>query len=111
MKQQRQMDSQKPTKPPMQINSDVLVRTKFNSWIDVYGQKIGINQKTANEWTFSKDAQNLYRKNKPAYADKVNAFGVADELLQASRDYVGEEIKHTRKDSFREFASDQVESR
>lgn len=88
-----------------------LVRTKFNSWIDVYGQKIGINQKTANEWTFSKDAQNLYRKNKPAYADKVNAFGVADELLQASRDYVGEEIKHTRKDSFREFARGTVNFR
>ena len=88
-----------------------LVRTKFNSWIDVYGQKIGINQKTANEWTFSKDAQNLYGKNKPAYADKVNAFGVADELLQASRDYVGEEIKHTRKDSFREFARGTVNFR
>ena len=88
-----------------------LVRTKFNSWIDVSGQKIGINQKTANEWTFSKDAQNLYRKNKPAYADKVNAFGVADELLQASRDYVGEEIKHTRKDSFREFARGTVNFR
>lgn len=88
-----------------------LVRTKFNSWIDVYGQKIGINQKTANEWTFSKDAQNLYRKNKPAYAYKVNAFGVADELLQASRDYVGEEIKHTRKDSFREFARGTVNFR
>ena len=88
-----------------------LVRTKFNSWIDVYGQKIGINQKTANEWTFSKDAKNLYRKNKPAYADKVNAFGVADELLQASRDYVGEEIKHTRKDSFREFARGTVNFR
>lgn len=88
-----------------------LVRTKFNSWIDVSGQKIGINQKTANEWTFSKDAQNLYRKNKPAYADKVNAFGVADELLQASRDYVGEEIKHTRKDNFREFARGTVNFR
>lgn len=88
-----------------------LVRTKFNSWIDVSGQKIGINQKTADEWTFSKDAQNLYRKNKPAYADKVNAFGVADELLQASRDYVGEEIRHTRKDNFREFARGTVNFR
>ena len=31
MKQQRQMDSQKPTKPPMQINSDVLVTSTLSA--------------------------------------------------------------------------------
>ena len=85
-----------------------IVRKQFRSWVDVAGQKIGINQRTAGEWTFSKDAQRLYSKNKTAYADKVNAFGVAGELLQASRDYIGEQAKHFRKDNFREFARGKV---
>ena len=85
-----------------------IVRKQFRSWVDVAGQKIGINQRTAGEWTFSKDAQRLYSRNKTAYADKVNAFGVAGELLQASRDYIGEQAKHFRKDNFREFARGKV---
>ena len=85
-----------------------IVREQFRSWVDVAGQKIGINQRTAGEWTFSKDAQRLYGRNKTAYADKVNAFGVAGELLQASRDYIGEQAKHFRKDNFREFARGKV---
>ncbi len=89
------------------VLSDIVWK-QFRSWVDVAGQKIGINQRTAGEWTFSKDAQRLYSRNKTAYADKVNAFGVAGELLQASRDYIGEQAKHFRKDNFREFARGKV---
>ena len=38
-----------------------------------------------------------------AYSDKINAFENADELLKVSKDYVGEALKHTRKDNFVEF--------
>ena len=42
--------------------------------------------------------------NSQAFLDKVNAFENADELLKASKEYVGEAAKHSRKDNFVEFA-------
>ncbi len=47
----------------------------------------------------------LYETDNVAYYDKMNAFYNADELLQASREYIGEEINHERKhNDFVEFA-------
>lgn len=88
-----------------------IVRTKFNGWVNANGQQIGINQKTAGEWVRSKDAQKLSRVDKTARNDKINAFGSADELLKASKDYIGEELKHVRKDNFKEFARGKVRFR
>lgn len=88
-----------------------IVRTKFSTWVEANGQKIGVNSKTAKEWARSKDAQRLYNRDKQGYADKTEAFGYADELLQVSRDYVGEQLKHVRKDSFTEFARGKVDFR
>jgi hypothetical protein len=96
----------KDTDSPKQIAqtlSDV-VRTKFNDFINVKGQKIGINQKTAHEWVRSQDVSSLLRMDKSKFIDKANAFGNADELLQAAKNYIGEATKHARKDSFVEFA-------
>lgn len=56
----------------------------------------------------SKDAQKLYQGRKSIYADKINAFGSADELLKTSKDYIGESLKHKRKDNFKEFARGKV---
>lgn len=81
-----------------------IVRTKFTDFIKVKGQKIGINQKTAREWQMSKDAQKLKRMDYTKFLDKANAFNNADELLQAAKNYVGEQAKHSRKDNFVEFA-------
>lgn len=81
-----------------------IVRTKFTSLIDVNGQNIGINQRTAKEWLRSKSADKLLHTDSQAFLDKVNAFNNADELLKASKDYVGEAAKHARKDNFVEFA-------
>ena len=96
----------KDTDSPKQIALTLseVVRNKFNDFVDVKGQKIGINQKTANEWVKSRDASSLLRLDKSKFIDKANAFGNADELLQAAKNYIGEEIKHARKDSFVEFA-------
>lgn len=47
----------------------------------------------------------LYETDNVAYYDKMYAFNNADELLQASREYIGEEINHERKhNDFVEFA-------
>ena len=95
-------DSDSP-KQIAQTLSDV-VRNNFNDFVNVNGQKIGINQRTANEWVKSKDASALLRMDKSKFIDKANAFGNADELLQASKNYIGEAAKHERKDNFAEFA-------
>ena len=95
---------------PKQI-ADILseiVRTKFNDFVKVDGQKIGINQKTSREWIWSKDAKKLLKNDNQAFLDKVNAFSNADELLQVANDYIGEARKHKRKDNFVEFARGNV---
>ena len=81
-----------------------IVRTKFNRLIQVNGQVVGINQRTAKEWVFSKSANQLKNIDKQAFIDKSNAFNNADELLKASKNYIGEEQKHSRKDNISEFA-------
>lgn len=86
-----------------------IVKNKYSSLIDVGGQKIGINKKTAKEWQRSRDASKLYNRNKTAFNDKMNAFENADELLKASKKYVGEGLKHVRGDNFTEFARGEVD--
>lgn len=81
-----------------------IVREKFSDFVKANGQKIGINQRTANEWISSKDANRLKRYSKQVFIDKANAFGNAGEILQAARDYIGEAAKHNRNDNFVEFA-------
>lgn len=81
-----------------------IVEEKFSEFINISGQKIGIKKRTAKEWQNSKNAQYLRKNDSQIYYDKVNSFSNADELLKASREYVGEEIKHIRQDSFVEFA-------
>ena len=90
------------------ILSDI-VKKRFSAYVDANGQKIGINGKTAREWQRSKNAQNLLGTSREMYRDKMNVFGNADELLRASKNYVGEKIKHARKDSFIEFARGDVD--
>lgn len=88
-----------------------LIQNKFGNQIEANGQTFGINQKTNNEWRRSKSANRLYQKNRTAYLDKIQAFQNADELMVASRDYVGEGLRHPRKDSFVEFARGKVDYR
>ncbi|MEE1279493.1 MAG: hypothetical protein UHH95_01510 [Oscillospiraceae bacterium] len=86
-----------------------IVKEKFSDLVNANGQKIGIKQRTAKEWQNSKNAQYLLRNDSRKYFDKINSFSNADELLKASREYVGEEIKHIRQDSFVEFARGMVD--
>lgn len=86
-----------------------IVKNNFAEFVDVSGQKIGVNQKTAREWQWSKDAQYLYANDKQKYIDKMNALENADELLLISRDYIAEANKHSRKDKFVMFARGKVD--
>ena len=88
-----------------------IVRNNFTKFVEADGQVIGINQRTAREWVSSKNAENLRKYSNQVFIDKQNAFGNADELLKAARNYIGEEAKHTRKDNFVEFARGVVDFR
>ena len=88
---------------------DEIVKNKFNDLVTANGQKIGIDEDTAGEWVYSRSAGHLYDKKRQTFADKANVFENADELLEVSRDYVGEATKHPRKDNIKEFARGKVD--
>ncbi len=94
------------TQSPRQIAVTLaeIVRAKFTDFVNVKGQKIGINQRTVGEWVKSVSADTLRKANNQAFSDKANTFENADEILQAAKDYIGEAKKHARKDNFVEFA-------
>lgn len=100
----------KTEKDHAQILRDI-IRNKFGNIIQANGQTFVINNKTGNEWMRSKSANKLYRKDNSVYLDKIRTFNNADELMIASRDYVGEGLKHPRKDRFVEFARGKVSYR
>ena len=92
------------------ILSDI-IQNKFHNLIEANGQQIVVNARTGKEWRRSKDAARLYSQDRTAYHDKIRSFNNADELLNASRDYIGEGLKHVRKDNFVEFARGTVDFR
>lgn len=100
----------KTEKDHAQILRDI-IRNKFGNIIQANGQIFAVNSKTSSEWRRSKSASSLYQKNNSAYLDKIRVFNNADELMIASRDYVGEGLKHPRKDRFVEFARGKVNYR
>lgn len=77
---------------------------KFPNGVHVGNNDIKINHQTRQEMTFSEYTQWLSRNDKAAYADKFRATNYADEIILASRDYINEGLKHTRKDNIRDFA-------
>ena len=89
------------------ILSDI-VENKYGEFVNVSSQKIGINKTTAREWQKSKNAQYLLNTDIGTYTDKMNAFSNADELLTVSKNYIGEKVKHIRKDNFVEFARGEI---
>jgi|GEM_PF-5860537 len=86
-----------------------VVAQKFNDLVDVNGQKIGINNGTAHEWIWSKDAKS-FRGTKQK--DKVRAFDNADELLQTANNYTNTAPAHwPRKDNFVNFGEGTIRYR
>ena len=100
----------KTEKDHARILSDI-IQNKFGNIIQANGQTFVVSGKTNKEWRWSRSASTLYKTDQGAYLDKIRAFDNADELMTASHDYVGEGLRHPRKDRFVEFARGKVSYR
>lgn len=80
------------------------LRDRFKDGIPVGNSMIQVTRKTRKEWSGSKDTGRLRFFDKLAYADKMRASGSADEIVQASGNYVNEEPTHIRKDGTVDFS-------
>ena len=84
------------------------ISEKFSDGIPVGGRLVRVNLKTRNEYTKSKDSQKLEIRAPIIYQDKFQSAGNLDEIVLASTNYVNEDLKHERKDNFKEFARGDV---
>ena len=84
------------------------ISEKFSDGIPVGGRLVRVNLKTRNEYTKSKDSQKLETRAPIIYQDKFQSAGNLDEIVLASTNYVNEDLKHERKDNFKEFARGDV---
>ena len=87
------------------------LKKKFPNGIKVGNQTIYLNSKSRRELTHSKDTKYLKNNDLAVLKDKYRATNNADEILQASRDYVGEKPKHVRTDNINEFANGKIQMR
>ena len=109
--------------PVVVINDDILkgvkksdwvktvkntISDKFSNGIPIKGRFIKVNRITRNEYTNSNYSKKLKRENSIFYKDKFKTANNLDEIIIASTNYVNEDLKHTRKDSFKEFARGDV---
>lgn len=86
-----------------------VLKTKFPNGVTVGNNQIQITGKSRNEITNSKDTMWLKRNESAAYANKLRAANNADEILQASTDYVNEAPKHERRDDIVDFGRGNVQ--
>ena len=84
------------------------ISEKFSDGIPVSGRLIKVNQKTRNEFTNSKNSQWYSENNQIIYADKFKSANNLDDIVLASTNYINEDLKHSRKDKFIEFARGDV---
>ncbi len=84
---------------------------RFPAGVRVGKNIIKINRQSRAEMTFSEYTKRLRRDDGSAYADKFRAAANADEIILASRDYINEGLKHSRKDNIRDFARGTVQLR
>lgn len=82
--------------------------SKFSGGIPVSGRLIKVNRITKQEYTYSENTKRYNRENPTRYKDKLNAANNLDEIVLASTNYVNEDLKHERKDNFKEFARGDV---
>ena len=80
----------------------------FSDGIPVAGRLIKVNKKTRKEFVNSKNSQYYNKKNPVVYEDKFKTANSLDEIILASTNYINEDLLHSRKDSFKEFARGSV---
>lgn len=84
------------------------ISEKFSNGIPIKGRIIKVNAITRDEFTKSKYSQHQKKYNKNIYKDKFKSANNLDEIIIASTNYVNEDLKHQRKDKFKEFARGDV---
>ena len=85
------------------------LKEKFPNGVTVGSNQIQITGKSRNEITNSKDTMWLKSNQSDVYADKMRAANNADEILQASTDYVSEKPAHERTDDIVDFGRGKVQ--
>lgn len=88
-----------------------VLQERFPDGVTVARSHIKINAVTTGELTRSGYTRWLRDSTPDIYADKFRAAANMDEVLLAARDYVGEGLKHPRKDNIKEFARGTVQLR
>ena len=84
------------------------IHRKFSGGIPVSGRLIKVNKITRNEYTNSKDSQWNRWNERTIYKDKYKSANNLDDIVLASTNYINEDLKHSRKDTFSEFARGDV---
>lgn len=85
------------------------LKEKFPNGVTVGNNQIQITGKSRGEITSSKDTRWLKHSQPDIYADKMRATNNADEILQASTDYVSEKPAHERTDDIVDFGRGKVQ--
>ena len=85
------------------------LKEKFPNGVTVGSNQIQITGKSRGEITSSKDTRWLKHSQPDVYADKMRATNNADEILQASTDYVSEKPAHDRTDNIVDFGRGKVQ--
>lgn len=81
---------------------------KFSDGIPIKGRFIKVNRISRNEYTNSKNTKYLRDTKGNIYVDKLKTANNLDEIILASTNYINEDLKHKRKDGFKEFARGEV---
>lgn len=84
------------------------LRKTYPNGVCIGRNVVNVNSQSRREMTFSKYMQQLLRQAPQLYSDKLRLTDHADEILQATRNWVNEAPLHPRKDSIIDFARGEV---
>lgn len=84
------------------------ILTEYKSGVDLWGGVVKVNAISKNEFLNSKYSRYLKTKKKTAYKDKLLSAQNLDEILQSSKNKKIEDLKHSRNDTFKQFAHSDV---
>lgn len=84
------------------------ILNKFAGGIPISGRLIKVNKISRSEFTNSKYSKYLRAADGSVYQDKLKAANNLDDIILASTNYINEDLKHSRNDSFKEFARGDV---
>lgn len=81
----------------------------FEDGIQVNGITYKVNRTSRREYTRSEDTERLARRTPDAFADKMRAADIADDIITATTLWAKDgKLKHPRRDSFVDFAHGDV---